>query len=158
MHRFEAYEKAISHLSLKINVYYNIQAAIESLKGAESSIEVLKSKVVILVLLLARLGEIEKEDINITGASLYTVFPYYDAKPLTKELAHFVARLQDFSCCANLPNSEERLRRFAPVFKEDVEQIAPMVEKETNHLNAIYAQLKDEISKDKMAKKLFRKS
>ena len=33
----------------------------------------------------------------------------------------------------------------------------PMVENETNYLNAICDQLKNEIAKDKMIKKLFRK-
>ena len=34
--RFEVYEQAIGQLSLKLNVYYNIQAALESLKDKDS--------------------------------------------------------------------------------------------------------------------------
>ena len=156
--RFEAYEKAIRHLSLKLNVYYNIQAAFESLKDVASPIEVLKSKVAILVASFQKLGEVEKDDANVTGVSLYTVLPTYDTKPLIRELARFCSRLQDFSCLVNFPDSLVWLTQFVSDFRVDVERILPMVEKETNHLNAIYAQLKDEISKDKMVKKLFRKS
>lgn len=156
--RFEAYEKAITYLSLKLNVYNNILAAFESLKDAAVTIEIVKSKVVLLMASFQRLGEIEKEDSNVTGVALYTEFPSYDAKPLMKELAYLWSRLQDFSCLANLPNSEESLNQLANKLKVDVERILPMIENENNHLQAIYTQLKDEISKDKMAKKLFRKN
>ena len=156
--RFEAYEKAICHLSLKLNVYYNIQAAFESLKDVESPIEVLKSKVAILMASFQKLGEVEKDDVNVTGVSLYTVLPTYDTKPLIRELARFCSRLQDFSCLANFPDSLERLTQFVSDFRVDVERILPMVEEETKHLNIIYIQLKDEVAKDDMAKKLFRKN
>lgn len=155
--RFEAYEKAITFLSLKLNVYYTILAAFESLRDAEAPIEVVKSKVVLLVATFQKLGEVEKEDSNVTGVALYTVFPPYDARPLVKELACFLSRLQDFSCLANLPDSQELLRQSANGLRGDVERILPMIENETNYLQNIYAQLKDEISKDKMAKKLFRR-
>ena len=155
--RFEAYEKAITFLSLKLNVYYTILAAFESLKDAEAPIEVVKSKVVLLVASFQKLGEVEKEDSNVTGVALYTVFPYYDARPIVKELACFLSRLQDFSCLANLPDSQELLRQSANGLRGDVERILPMIENETNYLQTIYTQLKDEISKDKMAKKLFRR-
>ncbi|MBO5799762.1 MAG: hypothetical protein J6R41_07020 [Paludibacteraceae bacterium] len=155
--RFEAYEKAITFLSLKLNVYNNILAAFESLKDAEVPIEVVKSKVVLLVATFQKLGEVEKEDSNVTGVALYTVFPPYDARPLVKELACFLSRLQDFSCLANLPDSQELLRQSANGLRGDVERILPMIENETNYLQTIYTQLKDEISKDKMAKKLFRR-
>ena len=156
--RFEAYEKAITYLSLKLNVYNNILAAFESLKDAEVPIEVVKSKVVLLVATFQKLGEVEKEDSNVTGVTLYTVFPPYDARPLVKELACFLSRLQDFSCLANLPDSQELLRQSANGLRGDVERILPMIENETNYLQTIYAQLKDEISKDKIAKKFFRKN
>ena len=158
LRRFESYEKAITHLSLKLNVYYNIQATFESLKDAEAPIEVVKSKVVLLVAFFQKLGEVEKEDSNVTGVALYTVFPPYDARPLVKELAYFCSRLQDFSCLANLPDSQELLMQSANGLRGDVERILPMIENETNHLQAIYAQLKDEITKDKIAKKFFRKN
>ena len=58
----------------------------------------------------------------------------------------------------NLSCSEDQWKQFESEFREDVKRIAPMVEKETNHLNALCEQLKDEISNDKMAKKLLRKS
>ena len=156
--RFETYEKAIAHLSHKLSVYYRIQAIFESLKEPVLTIEIMKSRVAILVSLFVKLGDIEKEDSNITGVTLYTVFPVYDMKPLAKELTYFCSRLDEFSCWVNLPGAQERLKQFAPVFIEDVERIIPMVEKETDHLNTIYAQLKNEIAKDKMMKKLFRKS
>lgn len=40
----------------------------------------------------------------------------------------------------------------------DIKRIAHMVENETNYLNAICDQLKNEIAKDELMKKLFRKS
>ena len=156
--RFEAYEKAITYLSLKLNVYNNILAAFESLKDAAVPIEIVKSKVVLLLASFQKLGEVEKEDSNVTGVALYTVFPPYDARPLVKELANFWSRLQDFSYLANLPDSQEQLRQSANGLRGDVERILPMIENETNHLQTIYAQLKDEIAKDKIVKKLFRKN
>ena len=156
--RFEAYEKAITYLSLKLNVYNNILAAFESLKDAAVPIEIVKSKVVLLLASFQKLGEVEKEDSNVTGVALYTVFPPYDARPLVKELAYFWSRLQDFSCLANLSDSQEQLRQSANGLRGDVERILPMIENETNHLQTIYAQLKDEIVKDKIAKKFFRKN
>ena len=156
--RFEAYEKAITYLSLKLNVYNNILAAFESLKDAAVPIEIVKSKVVLLLASFQKLGEVEKEDSNVTGVALYTVFPPYDVRPLVKELAYFGARLQDFSCLANLPDSQEQLRQSANGLRGDVERILSMIENETNHLQTIYAQLKDEIAKDKIAKKFFRKN
>ena len=158
MRRFEAYEKAIKQLSLKLNVYYNIQAAFESLKEPVLAVDVMKSKIAVLLATFQKLGEIEKEDSNITGVTLYTVLPPYDVKPLVKELAYFGSRLQYFSCLVNLSCSEDQWKQFESEFREDVKRIAPMVEKETNYLNALCEQLKDEISKDKMAKKLLRKS
>lgn len=158
MRRFEAYEKAIKQLSLKLNVYYNIQAAFGSLKEPVLAVDVMKSKIAILLATFQKLGEIEKEDSNITGVTLYTVLPPYDVKPLVKELAYFYSRLQYFSCLVNLSCSEDQWKQFESEFREDVKRIAPMVEKETNHLNALCEQLKDEISNDKMAKKLLRKS
>lgn len=158
MRRFEAYEKAIKQLSLKLNVYYNIQAAFESLKEPVLAVDVMRSKIAVLLATFQKLGEIEKEDSNITGVTLYTVLPPYDVKPLVKELAYFCSRLQYFSCLVNLSCSEDQWKQFESEFREDVKRIAPMVEKETNHLNALCEQLKDEISNDKMAKKLLRKS
>ena len=158
MRRFEAYVKAIKQLSLKLNVYYNIQAAFESLKEPVLAVDVMKSKIAVLLATFQKLGEIEKEDSNITGVTLYTVLPPYDVKPLVKELAYFSSRLQYFSCLVNLSCSEDQWKQFESEFREDVKRIAPMVEKETNYLNALCEQLKDEISKDKMAKKLLRKS
>lgn len=156
--RFEVYEQAIGQLSLKLNVYYNIQAALESLKDKDSTFVVLKSKIAILLSSLQKLGEVEKEDFKVTVVALYTVLPNCDTKPLVKELAYLLSRIQEFSCLVNMPSSQAQINQFVTKIQEDVERIAPMVEKETNHLNAIYAQLKDEISKDKMVKKFFRKS
>ncbi len=150
--------KAVTHLSLKLNVYYNIQAAFESLKESVLEVDIMKGKVAILLATFQKLGEIEKEDSRVTGVALYTVFPSYDSGPLVKELAYFISRLQDFSCWMNLPDVENRLKQFEIGFKDDVKRIAPMVEKETNYLNAICDQLKNEIAKDKVMKELFRKS
>ena len=158
MRRLDAYEKAITHLSLKLNVYYNIQAAFESLKELVLEVDVMKSKVAILLATFRKLEEIEKEDSRVTGVALYTVFPSYDARPLVKELAYFFSRLQDFSCWMNLSDAEKRLKRFEQGFKDDVKRIAPMVEKETKHLDGIFTQLKNEIAKDKEIKKLLCKS
>ena len=158
LRRFESYEKAITHLSLKLNVYYNIQAAFESLKESVLEVDVMKGKVVILLATFQRLEEIEKEDSRVTGVALYTVFPSYDAGPLVKELAYFISRLKEFSCLVNLPDAEARLKQFESGFMENINRIAPMVVKEINHLNSIYDQLKNEIKKDKMAKKLFCKA
>ena len=88
--------KAVTHLSLKLNVYYNIQAAFESLKESVLEVDIMKGKVAILLATFQKLEEIEKEDSNITGVTLYTVLPPYDVKPLVKELAYFCSRLQYF--------------------------------------------------------------
>ena len=62
MRRLDAYEKAISHLSLKLNVYYNIQAAFESFKEPVLSVDLMKSKIVIcLAVLILRKTEPNRE-------------------------------------------------------------------------------------------------
>lgn len=157
MRRLDAYEKAISHLSLKLNIYYNIQAAFESLKEPVLSVELMKSKIAILLASFQKLGEIEKDDSRVTSVVLYTVFPSYDTGSIVKELANFISRLQDFSCLVNLPNAEERLKLFESSFVDDIKRIVPMLEKEINYLNAIFDQLKNEITKDKMIKKVLNK-
>ena len=47
--RFDTYEKAVGHLSLKLNVYYNILAALESLNDSDA-VEVMKWKTAQLLL------------------------------------------------------------------------------------------------------------
>ena len=156
--RFEAYEKAISHLSQKLNVYYNILAAFETLNEPDKTIEVMKSKVALLLMLFVRLGEIEKEDRDLVGIVLYSKLPAHDVRPLTRETAHFMALLQDFSCRANLPNADEQLKQLAPDLISGVKRFGPLVADETNHLNAIYDQLCNDIKNDKAIKKLLQKT
>lgn len=151
---FDAYEKAISHLSSKLNIYQNILAAFETLDEPNMATEVMKSKVALLLMLFARLGEIEKEDRDLVGIVFYSKLPTHDVRPLTRETAHFLALLQDFSSRANLFNSEEQLKQFAPVFISGVKRLEPLVVDEANHLNAIYDQLSNEIRSDKTIKKL----
>ena len=158
MRRLDAYEKAIMHLSLKLNVYYNIQAAFESLKELVLEVDVMKSKVAILLATFRKLEEIEKEDSRVTGVALYTVFPSYDARPLVKELAYFISRLKDFLCWMDLPDAKNRLEQFEHSFKVDVNRITPLIDKETKYLDGIFTQLKNEIAKDKEIKKLLCKS
>jgi hypothetical protein len=158
MRRLDAYEKAVTHLSLKLNVYYNIQAAFESLKESVLEVDVMKGKVAILLATFQRLEEIEKEDSRVTGVALYTVFPSYDARPLVKELAYFISCLKDFSCWMDLPDAKNRLKQFEHSFKVDVNRITPLIDKETKYLDGIFTQLKNEIAEDKRIKKLLSKS
>lgn len=159
MRRLDAYEKAITYLSLKLNVYYNIQAAFESLKELVSEVDVMKARIAILMATFVRLQEIEKEDSKVSGVALYTVFSPYDSRPLVKELAYFFSRLNDFKFqLSNLPRQEERFKHLVIDFREDIERIAPLVENETKHLEGIVTQLKNEIAKDKRIKKLLSKS
>jgi hypothetical protein len=157
MRRLDAYEKAISHLSLKLNVYYNIQAAFESFKEPVLSVDLMKSKIVICLAVFQKLEEIEKDDSRVTSVALYTVFPSYDTGSIIKELAYFMSRLQYFSYCMNLPDVEDRIKQFELSFKSDVERIAPLIENETKYLDGIFMQLKNEIAKDKRIKKVLNK-
>ena len=157
MRRFDAYEKAVGHLSHKLNVYYNILAAFETLNETDMAVDVMKSKVALLLMLFVRLGEIDKEDRDLLGVVLYSKLPSHDVRPLTRETAHFFTLLQDFSCRANLPNADEHLKQFAPSFISGVKKLEPMVVDETKHLSAIYDQLSNEIKSDKTIKKLCRK-
>jgi len=156
--RFEVYEKAISHLTLKLNVYYNILAAFETLNEPNMAVEVMKSKVGLLLTLFVRLCEIEKEDSDLVGIVLYSKLPAYDVRSMTREAAHFMALIQDFSSRANLPNADEQLKQFAPDLISGVKRFGPFVVDETNHLNAIYDQLCNDIKNDKAIKKLLQKT
>lgn len=158
MRRLDAYEKAVTHLSLKLNVYYNIQAAFESLKESVLEVDVMKGKVAILLATFQRLEEIEKEDSRVTGVALYTVFSSYDARPLVKELAYFISCLKDFSYWMDLPDAKNRLKQFEHGFRGDVNRITPLIDKETKYLDGIFTQLKNEIAEDKRIKKLLSKS
>jgi hypothetical protein len=71
MRRLDAYEKAISHLSLKLNVYYNIQAAFESFKEPALSVDLMKNKIAICLAVFQKLGEIEKKDDKVIVDSYY---------------------------------------------------------------------------------------
>ena len=157
LRRFDAYEKAISHLSSKLNIYQNILAAFETLNEPNMATEVMKSKVALLLMLFVRLGEIEKEDRDLVGIAFYTKLPTHDLRPLTRETAHFWALLQDFSNRANFPNVDEQLKQFAPRFISGVKRLEPLVVDEANHLNAIYDQLSNDIKRGKVIKMLFRK-
>ena len=156
LRRFEAYEKAIGHLALKLNVYNNILAAFETLNEPVLAVDELKCKVALLLTIFVRLGEIEKDDFNMAGVVLYAKLPTHDVRPLTRETARFIDLLQGLSFFANLPNSEERVKQFAPDFISGINRLKPLVEEEANHLNAIYNQLNDEIRKDKVIRKMFR--
>ena len=154
LRRFEAYEKAIGHLSLKLNVYFNILAVFQTLTEPDLAVEVMKSKVAVLLSLFIRLSEIEKEDGESTVIILYSKLPSHDVRPMMKEIALFGALLQDFSYRANLPNAEEQLKQLAPHFIDGVKRLEPLVEEEANHLNTMFVKLYDEIHKDKTIKKI----
>ena len=155
LRRFDTYERAISHLSHKLNVYYNILATFETLNEPDMAVEVMKSRVALLLTFFVRLGEIEKEDRDLVGIVLYSKLPAHDIRPLTRETAYFFALLQDFSCRANLPNAAEQLKQFVPNFIRGVKRLEPLVADEANHLNTIYDQLNNDIKRDKAIKKLF---
>ena len=154
--RFEAYEKAIGHLSLKLNVYYNILAALQALNEPVFAMDVVKCKVAVLLPIFIRLDEIEKEDRDTTGIVLYSKLPSYDVRPLIREIGFFLAMLQAFSYFANLPDAEAQLKQFMPNFISSLKRLVPLVEEEVNHLNAIYVQLDAEIRADKTIKKMLR--
>ena len=154
LRRFDAYENAIAHLSLKLNVYYNILAAFHSLNEPIVELNVIKSKVAVLLALFIRLGEVEKNDRDSIGIALYSRLPSHDVRPLTREVANFIALLQDLSYLSSLPNPEGQLKRCQSNFVSGVKRLEPLVEAEVNYLNAMYDQLSDEIRKDKTIKKL----
>ena len=154
--RFDAYEKAIGHLSLKLNVYYNILAAFQSLHEPISEMNVMRGKVAVLLAFFIKLSEIEKEDCDSADIVLYSKFPQHDVRPLAKESALFVVLLKDFSDRANLPNSDAMLAQLAPTFINGINRLEPLVAEEAVHLNAIYEQLCEEIHKDKTIKKMLR--
>ena len=158
LRRFEIYEKAIGHLSLKLNVYYNILAAFQVMNEPVLDVNAIKSKVIVLLSLFIQLGKAEEGDRDSSGIVLYSKLPSHDVRPLTREVANFVAKLQYFSYLANLPNPEDQLTRFAPEFINGIKRLEPLVEAEVKHLNAIYDQLNDEIQKDETIQKMFRKS
>ena len=156
IHRFEAYEKAIRHLSLKLNVYYGILAAFQSLHEPISVMDVMKGKVAVLLSFFIRLEEIEKEDRDLAAIVLYSKLPQHDVRSLTKESALFVILLKDFSDRANMPNSDAMLAQLVPTFNKEIQRLEPLIAEEAAHLNAIYAQLCEEIHKDKTIKKVLR--
>ena len=156
LRRFDAYENAIGHLALKLNVYYNILAAFHSLNEPFVELNVIKSKVAVLLALFVRFGEVEKEDRNSIGIVLYSKLPAHDVRPLTREVANFIALLQDLSCLSSLPNPGDQLKQSLSNFVSGVKRLEPLVEAEVSYLNAMYDQLSDDIRKNKTVKKLLK--
>lgn len=154
LRRFEAYEKAIGHLSRKMNVYENIMAAFYTLKDPNFDFESLRVKVVVLLSYFDQLGKIEMEDRELSGIVLYSKLPRHDVKPVMREIAQFYTLLQDYSNLINHPTSRERLEQFVPNFINGVSRLEPLITKEIAHLNAMYEQLYDDICKDKTVKKM----
>ncbi len=55
--RFEAYEKAMRQLSLKLNIYANILASLPQLKETIGDAVLLKARIVMVLAWFVKLGE-----------------------------------------------------------------------------------------------------
>lgn len=154
--RFEAYEKAMRQLSLKLNLYANILASLPPMKEAVSDVGILKARIAVVLAWFVKLSENEQREGDLSGVVVYSDFPSRDVRPMMKEMSEFVALLNELLCSLDGHLSCEQLYHASQRVADGVTRFEPFVVEEAAHLNVIYEKLKEDIRRDKRIKRLLR--
>ena len=150
--RVDAYETARCQLMRMTNTYESILTSMAAIAQDKDSATIVE-KIALLLALFIQLDKVLQQDGDLARIALYaTELPRQDARELMGEEPRFVKVIRDIAEKMQHASSIEERDVLESDLKHEINRIAPLIQRELQHLYNLDGKLKKDIQTDKRLK------
>ena len=150
--RVDAYEAARCQLMRMTNIYESILVCMAAINQDKDNTTILE-KILVLLAWFVQLERVQQQDGDLARIALYVAeLPRQDTRELMGEEPRFLKMIKDIAEKMQRTSSIEEKDVLENDLKHGINRIAPLIQKELQHLYNIDDKLKKDMQKDKRLK------